>query len=195
MSFLFAMCSNAQSFQKGDFVLDAYYGAPNYFSIFSKVILKVIGANNITVQSKGPLGARFEYFFGDRFSAGLDFEISATVFRFYTDSTDNDGNKVEIPWLVESRKLSYVVTASYHFVQSEKVDFYGVAGLGYKSRTVRSITEDQKINDLKFKVGMNPFTFRVGLGMRLLFHPNAGFNFAIGGPQGGLINAGLTLRL
>jgi hypothetical protein len=85
---------------------------------------------------------------------------------------------------------------NYHFVQTETVDVYFGVGAGYKhvTRTAawNDITDE---NDASVTGSLLPVAFRLGLGGRYYFHPNIGMNFELGLGGGGILQAGLAVKI
>ena len=93
-----------------------------------------------------------------------------------------------------------MITLNYHAFTNEVIDFYIMAGAGYKNRTSTLTTTNPNYTDEQFDdqaIGLTPETAiplaaRLGVGLRIFFTENIGANVGLGFGQGGILNAGLS---
>lgn len=62
----------SQAVSSGNFIFDAYYGAPNLGKSFYKLIEDASITSNFQASGIGPLGLRGEYMVGETFGLGFD---------------------------------------------------------------------------------------------------------------------------
>jgi opacity protein-like surface antigen len=91
-------------------------------------------------------------------------------------------------------KFAAMVTFNYHFVNTDVLDVYGMAGAGYKNRNFTFSSTDPNYIEETISGTLIPVSLRVGLGMRYFFTDNIGLNLALGLGQGGIINGGFTVK-
>lgn len=185
--------ANAQAVSKGNLIIDAYYGFPNLY----KTVFKAAYANsgeelNLKIGGIGPLGGRIEYMLADKIGLGLDIGFSNTTIDYQEyDSFDDRTYDYEL----KTQKLGVMVTFNYHFLQNaDKFDAYAMAGAGYGNRTFDSSSNDPFYTSESFN-GLIPVALRIGAGMRYFFTDNIGLNVAIGLGQGGILNAGISVKI
>jgi opacity protein-like surface antigen len=83
---------------------------------------------------------------------------------------------------------------NYHFVTTETVDFYFIAGGGYKNRTLTSTTDDPNYTSDSIDLSVLNVAARIGVGARIFFTENIGINLGVGFGQGSIFNGGLSLK-
>lgn len=182
--------SDAQIVNKGDVIIDGYYGFPNFYkTVFTELIDFSGNELNLETHGNGPLGFRGEYMFSNLFGIGLDIGYSNVRIR-YQKQTDNKIYDYDF----KSRKIGVMATFNYHFLSSsDKLDAYAVIGAGFKNRNYGYDTNDPNFFAVKYGLSF-PFAFKIGAGVRYFFIDNVGVNFAIQAGQGGLINLGVSVK-
>jgi opacity protein-like surface antigen len=194
------MSASAQVVEEGNILVDAYYGFPNlYTAVFKRTYVDGGGEMNVKANGLGPVGIRGEYLLTDKFGLGLDIGFNNTSVTFQDEETyynENTGqNETRIyDYEFSTQKLGVMVTFNYHFIENDKVDFYGMLGAGYGNRSYRFESTDPNYSEGTIK-GVIPVASRLGIGVRYFFSDNIGANVGLGFGQGGLINAGLSFKL
>ncbi len=186
---LFSNNASAQAVEQGNFIVDAYYGFPNlYTAAFKSIYNNSAGTLNYKVAGLGPLGFRAEYMLADQFGMGLDIGFNKTVISYDEQSGTNTYN-----YEFSTQKLGVMATFNYHFLDNDKVDLYGVLGVGYGNRSFDFSSTDPNYTNESIE-SLIPVASRLGIGMRYFFTDNIGINVAAGFGQGGLLNAGISAK-
>lgn len=184
--------------QKGNFILDPYYGAPN----FGKNLVKDLTFSNSSITSSGsggvgPMGVRAEYLLADKFGLGVDFIFNSASMDLSYDSLNTDGSLYKTyNGIAKMQRIRIQLRFNYHFVSTENLDAYVGLGAGTNTR-VWSVENTNPGYDFgkEQRVGsLIPFSMRFAAGVRYYFIPNLGFNaeIGLGGP---LVSAGLSLKI
>lgn len=194
--FLLLIISNlaqAQVYEKGKVVIDAYYGFPNLVTGYYKALINAsnttYGNTGVTATSIGPLGGRIEYLLSNKVGFGVDFSYSNTTLK-YTDQSTLYNYQVSIPrWRVLPR-------INLHLGQSTKLDPYFAFGLGYDSWKVVGKTNDPNyqnytVNDIL--PIYEPVVIMAKFGMRYFITDNIGLGFEVG-LGGPLATGGATVK-
>jgi hypothetical protein len=197
--------SNAQSLEKGDILIDGYYGLINLYSV-AYIPLFVINnpSDMITNKSIGPIGFRIERMETEKFGIGLDLAYNSSEVTYVNTedfySNPNASNNIDSVTgkyhinTYKSSKLGALLSFNIHFANTEKLDAYLTMGLGYGNRKIQESSTDPLILTSN-RNALLPISEKFGLGMRYFFTPNIGGNFAVNIGQGGLLNFGLTIKL
>jgi hypothetical protein len=182
--------AQAQVYEKGKVVIDAYYGFPNLVTGYYKTLINASNAaggnTGITATSIGPLGARVEYLLSDKVGFGVDFSYANTTLKY----TNVYNYQVSIPrWRVVPR-------INLHLGQSTKLDPYFAFGLGYDSWGVVGKTNDPNYVNYSVKQILPiyvPVVIMAKFGMRYFITDNLGLGFelGLGGP---LATGGVTVK-
>ncbi|RYM30780.1 hypothetical protein ERX46_17010 [Brumimicrobium glaciale] len=194
ISMLTISTANAQALEEGDIIIDAYYGFPNLYKTVFRAAYAGSGQEiNLEVGGIGPLGVRGEYMIADQFGVGLDIGFSNTKISYEEKSYANESNNYEYNF--DTRKIGVMATFNYHFVKnSDNFDAYVMAGAGYGNRTFNYTSTEPGYEIATFSSPF-PIAARIGVGMRYFFSENFGASLAMGFGQGGLLNAGISLKL
>lgn len=187
---------NAQVFEKGDMVIDAYYGFPNlYTSVFRAAHVTEGTSSNVEIGGLGPLGGRFEYMVSKRIGLGLDIGFNNTKVSFTQSEYNGQSQLVNYDYNFSTQKLGVMATFNIHFLKnSEKFDFYGVLGIGYGNRSFKFSSTNPNYISETVSTPL-PIAARLGVGFRYMFSDQLGANCAIGAGQGGILNLGLSYKL
>jgi opacity protein-like surface antigen len=181
--------ASAQAVEQGNIIIDAYYGFPNlYTAVFKSAYSNSAGTLNYAVKGLGPLGLRAEYMLADKFGMGLDIGFNKTLISYDEQSGSNT-----YTYEFATQKLGIMATFNYHFLDNDKVDLYGVLGVGYGSRTFDFTSTDPNYTNTAVE-SLIPVASKLGIGMRYFLTDNIGINVAAGFGQGGLLNAGLSAK-
>lgn len=176
--------------EQGSFMIDPYVGFPTANMGWS--LLNDIGGDNFsTVGPPVSFGARFEYMVADNFGLGLDGNYVKAGYS-YTDP-DYYGIDSAAVYSYSTQRIRVMLRLNYHFVQTENLDVYLGFGAGYK-HVIRTAEWDE-VADASISGALIPIAFRVAMGGRYYFHPNIGLNFELGLGGGGILQAGLAIKI
>ena len=205
---LFAQVSFGQTIFQGTFIIDPYYGFPN----FGKFVISPsnVGESEYKVLGVGPWGVRMEYLIDDKFGITLDGIHNSAGFSLKNipDFTlDDEGNLVsneeEYRYKFMMNRLRFQVGLNYHFDFTEPMlDGYIGFAAGTNNRTW-SLTSNEpnfeNYDELKiikdiFDFFRIPVSARLRFGGRYYFTDNFGVNleFGLGGP---VISTGLSIKI
>lgn len=194
----------AQAVEEGKVLVDAYFG---YGTLFNSLFRTAYSGTDVDSKFTGldAMGIRGEYLLADKFGIGIDFcYSSAKIVDPYTVSIDNydsNGNftgttTTSYTQTFSTKKIGVMATMNYHFLENDKVDAYGVFGIGYKNRSYAyDSTDPTSLTDQNLGVGtLLPLAMRIGIGARYFFTDNIGLTINTGLGQGGWINGGLAFK-
>lgn len=191
--------ASAQVIEEGNIIIDAYYGFPNLYSaVFRTAYANGTLSTNVNVGGFGPVGVRGEYLLTDKFGLGIDIGMNQTTLDFqeatqvYNETTDEYETRV-YDYNYSTQKIGVMVTFNYHFIENDNLDFYGMLGAGYGNRSFTFDSTNPDNTNVSIKSAI-PVASRLGVGLRYFFTENIGANLGLGFGQGGLINAGLSLK-
>lgn len=199
-----------QALKKGDIVIDAYAGYPNWGQFFTESHIK----NNDVFegQTKGgivPLGLKSLFMIDDIFSFTLDINYtswggdwaSKDSFQVYNE---NDGSYQNIManYDFSVQRLRFQVGINYHMddMEIEELDLYGGLAIGTNTIFVQEETNDPYFDFrtqsyfLDDPLLLTPISVRARIGARYFIRDNFALNLelGLGGPT---IAAGLSFRL
>lgn len=182
---------SAQVYEKGNFVVDAFYGGPNLFSSILRTAVTNGGYENGKVKSLGPLGITAEYLVAQKIGVGIEATYSSTEASYdYYDSYDEQRYHYEF----SSTRLRILPRVNFHFSNSTKVDPYLTCGIGYANFKYKYTSNDPNDGDNTLSFS-NPggVATRVGFGVRYFFtdHFGAMAEAGVGGP---LVRFGLSAK-
>lgn len=191
----FSVNTTAQTVQKGNFIIDPYYGGPN----FGKKLVSGLSTNEYSTSNYkglGPLGLRAEYMLADKFGIGVDFIYNSVSTDLKFDSLNTDGSLYKTyNGTGAMRRIRVQLRFNYHFVTTEVLDAYVGVGAGSNTRiwSAKSNHPEYAFNNTATGT-LIPFSMRVAVGMRYYFIPNLGVHaeIGIGGP---VISAGLSVKI
>jgi hypothetical protein len=193
---LFGSNSATAQVEQGSFMIDPYVGAPTGNVWFRTESAEL---DFETVGSPVSFGGRLEYMVADNFGIGVDVNYATTGYNYtlpgggsVLDTTTMTYNDAVQGYT--AKKLRAMLRLNYHFVQTETVDVYAGFAAGYKSAK-REFTLDG-VTDTGLTLGtLVPVAVRLALGGRYYFHPNIGLNFEMGFGGGGILQAGLAVKI
>ena len=184
--------------RKGNFILDPYYGAPN----FGKSLVKNITFNNQNINTTGtggigPAGLRAEYMLADKFGLGVDVIFNSTKLGLTYDSLNPDNSLFRrYEGELAMKRVRVQLRFNYHFVSTNKLDAYVGIGAGSNTRiwSVKNTDPNYQFEKGKISGTLLPFSMRAAVGLRYYFIPNLGINaeIGIGGP---LVSAGISFKI
>ena len=193
--FVFAMVagttfSASAQVQQGTILVDAYYGMPNLYKSAFQSLVSASDATNVQSGGIGPLGVRAEWLAAEKFGVGIDVCYSDAYVT--EDAMGSDG--MMYSYELRSPKIGIMATMNYHFVSTETVDFYFIAGGGWKNRTLTSTTDDPNYTTDSIDMSLLNIAARVGVGARIFFTENIGINLGVGFGQGSIFNGGVSMK-
>jgi opacity protein-like surface antigen len=190
----------AQAVEEENIVIEAYYGFPNlYTSVFKAAYANSGGELDLNAGGIGPFGVRFEYLVTDKVGLGLDFGLTGSSISFnelgtvYNPTTGNYDN-ILYNYDFSTRKIGALFCFNYHFLDNDEFDLYSTVGVGYSKRNFDFTSTDPSYEPMSVS-SVIPVGFKAGLGMRYFFTDNIGANLNLGFGIGGLLNAGLSVKL
>ncbi len=200
--------SNAQ-LRKGHFVIEGYYGFPNFGLINAQLIrlaVKPIIEENVpnlsesvgvTLSGFGPAGGRMEYMVRNRIGLGVDFIYNSTSANFAIDSFNIDSTyfgQVGVGYKMTRIRVHF--RFNYHFCNTKRWDIYCGAGVGYNTRSHRFSASLSLLQDWNFAKAFSfsyPYSARTSIGFR--FYPvrmiGIGMELGLGGP---LVSGSISTR-
>jgi hypothetical protein len=183
---------NAQV-EKGNVIVDAYYGFPNLYTSAFKTLYANSGSElNLKVAGLGPLGIRGEYLVADKFGIGLDIHYQQSSIDYNQATNDASGNAVVYNYNYKTTKIAIMPSFNFHFLEEDAMDLYLQVAAGYGNRTYAFTSTDPAYSNPSVK-GLIPVAFRLAVGYRYFFTENLGINMAVG-LGGPLVSGGLSLK-
>ncbi len=183
---------SAQALEEGNMLVEGYYGFPNLYTSVFKAAYSTGFESNLEVGSIGPLGGRFEYMMSDKFGIGLDVGYSQSSITF-TEEGSLSTTRYEYDFTTS--KLGFMVTFNYHFdFVPDNMDLALGLGAGYGSRKFEFTSNEPGYQRTDIE-SIIPIASRLGATFRYFFTDNIGANVGIGIGQGGLLNAGISVKL
>jgi hypothetical protein len=184
----------SQAVSTGNFIFDAYYGAPNFGKNFYKLIENSSITTNFQASGIGPLGLRGEYMIGETFGLGFDVIYNSNNISYTQIDSLNPLNSINYERTMD--RLRVQMRFNFHFnVTNPNLDAYFGVAAGTNSRFKKYYVNGvETINDSFIGSGiLIPFSLRVCTGMRYYFNQNFGLNaeIGLGGP---LISGGLSVK-
>lgn len=87
-----------------------------------------------------------------------------------------------------------MVIFNFYFLDNDKIDFYGVVGVGYGNWNFIFVFDD--LNDINSLVIVSLIfvVFKIGVGFCYFFMENIGVNVVFQVGQGGIINGGIFFK-
>lgn len=191
----FSICnistSQAQAVEKGDIIIDGFYGTPNLVTgIIRGLSIDGIISEDVKIKSMGPFGGRAEVLLTETVGLGVDVIYASSSVSWksvsYFDSLTYN-------YKVSNPRLRIVPRVNIHFSQNPNFDAYGVFGIGYKDSKLEFESEDINwIHNIDFP--LSPIAFRLGMGVRYFITPNFGLNVEAGFGSA-LFTGGITVKI
>ena len=184
----------SQAVSTGNFIFDAYYGAPNFGKSFFQTIEDAAGTQNFSATGIGPLGLRGEYMIGETFGLGFDVIYNSNNIKY--NQIDSFNTTVINDYERTMNRLRVQMRFNFHFnVTNPNLDAYFGVAAGTNTRFRKYYVNGiESTNDSFTGSGtLIPFSMRVCTGMRYYFNQNFGLNaeIGLGGP---LISGGLSVK-
>jgi opacity protein-like surface antigen len=184
----------AQAVQKGNVMLDVYYGFPNLTTGVLRAVAKnVTNDPNLKVTGMGPFGAKASYMITDDIGLGLDFYYASSGFEYTNSGIDSTGAAFSYHYSLKNPRPRFLARFDYHFGNSEIVDLYGSAGLGYSGAKYKLVTDDPifDLSNYALRGIRSPIAYRLAFGTKIYFVQYFGVTaeIGLGGP---LLTVGLS---
>ncbi len=184
----------SQAVSTGNFIFDAYYGAPNFGKSIYQSIEDASTTKNFTATGVGPMGLRGEYMIGETFGLGFDVIYNSNNIKY----TQIDSLNPSYTYNYERtmNRLRVQLRFNFHFnVTNPNLDaYFGVAaGTNTRYRKVYVDGVESTTDTFSGSGALFPFSLRVCTGMRYYFNQYIGLNaeIGLGGP---LVSAGLSVK-
>ena len=182
--------------EESSIIIDTYYGFPNLYASVLRTGYDSETNDDFKITGYGPVGVRGEYMFHDKMGVGIDFMINSSKVSYnYAGVSPTTGAAAVYTDEISTTKIGVMATFSYHFISTDRVDFFGVAGAGFKNRSWKYSSTNPDNLDLSLSGNLLPIAGRIGVGTRIFFTDNLAANIGLGFGQGGIVNAGLSLAL
>lgn len=184
----------SQAVSTGNFIFDAYYGAPNFGKNFYQSIEDAAATQNFTASGIGPAGLRGEYMIGETFGLGFDVIYNSNNIKY--NQVDSLNTTILNTYERTMNRLRVQFRFNFHFdVANPNLDTYFGVAAGTNTRFRKYYVNGvESTNDSFTGSGtLIPFSMRVCTGMRYYFNQNIGLNaeIGLGGP---LVSAGLSFK-
>ncbi len=186
--------SNAQIVEKGNKLIDVYYGWPNLWSNTAKNTLTNQNSVDIKVGSIGPIGGRIEFLASDKVGLGIEFNYASTSVKWSDHTVDANSNNVIYNYEVTIPRFRALFCFNFHFGSSENFDAYGKLGAGYASLSWTYKTNDPNYGDDRINFNLIPFAIRAGIGARYFIAENFHLNAELGIGGGPLMAFGIGTK-
>jgi hypothetical protein len=177
--------SQAQALEKGDFMIDAYYGYVGPGLIVRTFALNEEGDFSVV----GPAGLRVQYMVAEKFGIGIDANYQTAKASWSGLSADLTNRDYDASYSVT--KIKFMIRTSWEFVNTEKFTMNWANSIGYKN-----VNRVLDANNETFSAGGVPAAFRTAVGMRFFITENINIHadvLGIGG--GGIFLGGLSFKL
>ncbi len=185
----FVKNTHAQALEQGNIVVDAYYGFPNLYTISFRALYANSGELNVKTGGLGPLGIRGEYLVTDKIGLGLDLSYNSSYLTF--DQVNGIGTTYGYNY--KTSKIVAMFCFNYHFLESDKWDFFATTGIGYGNRTATYASNDPSFNPDNVKLeSLIPIAAKIGVGLRYFFTDNIGLNSQLSVGDGGIFSIGIS---
>ena len=192
--------SITQAIEEGSFIIDPYYGYPNFGK---KIVSSQINNEDVNVRGIGPWGLRMEFMATDQIGITLDGIHNSAGFKHRnTPDTVNDEegniveNETEYEYKAMMNRLRVQLGFNYHFSFSNPMlDTYLGFAIGSNNRFWKASTNEPN-NNFKDEVTdfvLVPISLRIRFGGRYYFSEKIGVNaeLGLGGP---VLSTGLSFK-
>ena len=184
---------------KGSILVDGGIGWPTGNILYNTVS---DGQENYKVNGgQFAYGGRVEYMLADDFGIALDGNFVKTGYNFDRVDTISVYDPVSMTYSdsissnnydYTAKKTRIMVRLNKHIVQNDNVDAYIGAGVGYRSVSRVSSTND--VVDAEQEEALIPVSFRLAFGARFFFTDNIGAHIELGAWGGSPIQLGLSFK-
>ncbi len=184
----------AQAVEKGNFMIDVYYGFPNLMTSLFKAIAEANTDDpNLKIRGIGPFGGKIQYMVGEKIGIGLDVFYAQSSFEYtdnYIDGTT--GLPVSYNYKLVNSRPRFLLRGDFHLGDNDVVDPYFGVGLGYNAGNYKFTTTDPFFDITAYNTrNLIPVAYRLAFGTKFYFAPflGAGVEVGLGGP---LLTVGLS---
>jgi opacity protein-like surface antigen len=196
LGLLFGTSSSASAqVEEGSIMIDPYVGFPTHNMWWSQIVDLDGTTNYSTAGSPVSFGGRIEYMVADNFGLGIDGNYAISGFQYNEDRIDSLGVITNGEYKYTATRLRIMLRLNYHFVQTENLDVYAGFGAGYKRTTRKATWNGSDDGEASFSGSLLPIATRIALGGRYYFHPNIGLSWELGAGGGGILQAGLAVKI
>jgi len=190
--------------QKGDFVIDAYYGYTTP-GLFINGIRNLEGDNNVagnpynpSTSIVGPVGIRFQKMVTSNFGVGLDLNYEEKYGSWTSANltgTDSNFNPIytETKGSYRVTRIKAMIRTSWEFAITEDFTANWANSIGYKGGD-RILIDPNGVLGSSFTGNLIPVAFRTALGMRYFLTDHIALNTEIGFFGAGLVTGGITIK-
>ncbi|MFN3405937.1 MAG: outer membrane beta-barrel protein [Cytophagaceae bacterium] len=195
-----AIKATAQTYQKGNIVVDGYLGGPNFTTGIVRLAYmtsqKFGNENPVSVTGTGPFGFKAEYLITEKIGISGNFNyantrVSGTIRINHPDPETEETTTSTFDYAASIRRIRIMPMLNYHFGKNEKFDPYIAFGIGYNSVRLR----ETKYNVGGVNLPLGSYAMRGELGFRYYFIPRLGVSGQLGVGGGPLIAAGLAAKI
>jgi len=196
---LFCVSGQAQGLFRGNVILNAYGGYPNFLRLNMAASEGIPSYANPSYFGLAPSGLRFMYMASDDVSIGVDLMYGMSNAQYSTsDSSFFNGEWIvqKHAYLIQKQRFRPQFRVDFHLgALDPNLDQYIGLGIGGNMRKrnvyMDNILIDQSPNDLGLVI---PVSFRVCYGFRYFvdYHFAVGGEFGLGGP---LMQVALSYRI
>ncbi|SDJ90630.1 hypothetical protein SAMN05421823_101385 [Catalinimonas alkaloidigena] len=156
----------AQAFEQGTSVISLGYGIGNLNKTLFSTYESEAGYDYTGV---GPFFGKFEYGVSDRVGIGLNVAHVGVNVR-YNEEYNGETYNYRVNW----RNTSILGRVNIHFANTEKLDAFWGAGIGYRFGAW-SYEDNNPDDSSENKIGaLNPLGFETTIGVRYFFLENIG---------------------
>jgi hypothetical protein len=196
---LFCVSGQAQGLFRGNIILNAYTGYPNFLKLNMPTVEDIPEAYNPTYSGLAPSGLRFMYMATDDVSIGVDLMYGRAKANFTrTDSMFTNGNweLQNTVYQIQKQRFRPQLRIDFHLKATDpNFDQYIGLAFGGNIRTrevlINNQLVDQNPNEMNLVI---PVSLRACYGFRYFFdyHFSVGAELGLGGP---LMQFALSYRI
>lgn len=180
--------------KKGDIILEAYYGSPDYFDVYYYISSSSFRESrqnnnqNHSVKRIAPIGVRGEYLLTNRIGIGFNLGYQSISWTGLMYKSEYEVESQD----VEQMQIGLIPTFNYHFMKREKLDVYFNIGFGLEYTHLEVTSSSPTMYHGKRDFGSG--TTVLGFGARYFFTNHFGVSSNLQLGQGGLISGGITYK-
>jgi len=164
--------SSAQAFEEEKSVASLGYGFGTFIGAIANTFEQEEGYSFSTF---GPMYAKYEYGISDNMGVGLNLAYVQYTFQFrYVGDYDSFGNPIKYTEEDKFSSFSGLLRINWHFGDNDKLDPYYGIGVGYRTGTWTTTSNDPDGTFSESYETLFPFGFETTFGVRFLFSDNFG---------------------
>lgn len=180
--------ATAAMFGEGAISITAGYGFPNFTNLIAKAAVESVDVAGLTASGIGPLHFRADFGLSETISVGVSVNYSKTSI----DYTETDAvTSIPYDYSLEWSGISALARMNVHFGTTEKIDPYWGFGVGWRGRTIQTVSNDPNFVEEGTSEVLVPVGFETTVGFRYYIIENLGFYLEMGIAKS-LINGGLA---